>query len=323
MNSLSDLCFETFIQHRRIPNDSIIDDVSSIEIRDQSETSTVVSSSEIVGLYSNKKGRRGMQKESEVEKRNPESNAVLDVLRNKKTLLSSIDFIEEQKTINVVFPKTKTVYQLLKLIDKTVVKPGNQEHIRSLILTALQRVSPPIEIIKSLTDAKNPLCKIPIGDAILFIETTPRALIFILKKNPQNVYLVNYNGRAQCFSFTDFFSNKKNEKPLDLFWTSSGRYITMTENKNPVFSFDLFSWRKTDHSRFLNKKCLFTKEPIRFLTRFDKVQFNPCLTESDRTVILDHRYRLKNCIVDKIFITLRNEELSEHLKFKKIMGWNK
>jgi len=323
MNRLSDLCFETFIQDKRSPSDVIIDDLSSKEIIDRQEMDTVSSSLKVDRLFSNRNGKRGMQKEKIDEKEKSKNDGIIESTRKRKQLLSSIQFVEEQKLINVLFHKVKTIYQLLKLIDKIVVKASNQEHIRSLIFSTLHHVSPPFEIIKSLVSIEKPLCKIPIDDAVLFIETTPRALVFILKKLPSLVYVIDYNFGARTFCLYDFFSDKKNEKPLDLFWTSSGRYITLTEKKTPVLSFDLFSQRETDHFRFSNQRYSFTNETVNFLIRLDVVGFNPCLTESNNDVILDHRYRFRNTVLDKVFIILKNDALAQHLKFKKIMGWNK
>lgn len=318
MNSLSDLCFEAFIQDKRTSTDLIIDDLSSKEIIDRQETIVASSSLNTSKLFSNKNGKRGMQKEKS------KNDARVETIKKQQLLLSSIQRVEEQTLINVLFPKVKTIFQLLKLIDKTVVKTGNQEHIRSLIFSTLHRVSPPFEIMKSFICVEKPLCTIPINDAVLFIETTPRALVFILKKAPHVVYLIQYGAGVRTFCFHDFFSDKKNERPLDLFWTSSGRYITLTDRKTPVFSFDLFSQREIiDHSRFSTQRYSFTNESVRFLIRLDIADFNPCLTESNKDDILDHRYRFRNTVLNKVFIVFRNDVLNQHLKFKKIMGWNK
>lgn len=315
MDSLRTICVKTFIDDGRKLGDDIIDNVSTDKTVRSPSQSTAVSKVDTTQLYSNKGKKRGMQRKKET----PGYKSLEDLRSSSKTtLLSSISSVVDFTTIQVLLDNVRTVPQLLKVIDKMVIVLGSREFYKGLIFKTLQRVSP-----KHGFYPNRYLIKLCINDSLLFIETTPRALVFIRKKVPSRLKVVGYDGIIHEIYLEQASHENENHKSFDLQWTKCGRYICLFRNRLPCISFDMFSHRIISNERVLSHAEDYTREPVSFLTRMDAVYFNPSLTLKTEEDILDPRYRLRDSEVSSICVGLMSELLENHQKLNKIMGWYK
>ena len=311
------MCFESLIDHERKIGDQIVDDVSTEPTIQILKPTTSYREPNMIKLFSNKGGKRGMQrlrKEQQIEEDYFEGS-----MFKTTTRLSTLLFIQDLSTVHVLLGNVKTPMELLKVIDRMMITPGTIESCRAAITRTLQRINRP-----HCYQGKKHLLKLPIHDCVLFIELTPRGIVYIQNQRPSIVFIVKYDGSQCTYSLPHFHHcTESNRKSFWINWSDCGRYISLYFNDQSLFLFDSFSCRFLDSSQFNNfDKHVFTHESVKFLYRNAYAFKNPSLCLRNPEDVNDSRYYLSNSKVSYITVSLVHNELENHQKFKTIMGFS-
>jgi hypothetical protein len=329
VSSLQKLCLDSFLLCRKKEHEFVIDDVST----DEKIIALKIPVKEDVDwhMFFSTKHRRGMQREKPLPA-NPFKSREEMQRSLRSVRLSTIHPIYDMQVLKVALENARTIYQFLRIVDRTVITPEIKETCRSLFLRSLAQSS----ILRNVTTyCPEPVRSIPVDDAVLFVVTTPRALLFIKKKEPDKLYICYFDGTFFTHKIPNLFFHNVSV-PWRAVWTEDGRFVSLfnlsslvdpnvvdpdeDDSDKVVFSFDLLMRRSRNNDHFLAGPSRYTMKPVRFIYRDDIVDANPTFTVYDPKLYTHAYYCLMNTYVRRFDLFFCEPVLREHQKFREIIG---
>lgn len=309
---LKQLCLEKFVDDERRIGDVVVDDVSTDQKIKEILPQEPLCKPIVERIFSSKGRKKGMQARRSTPERRFKSVEELNRLNNT-TMLSKLRHVKDSRIIRVLFNNVETIPQLLKVVDRIMINQETKEHCRSMIITAIERMEVPYF-------AQNKFfVKIAINDCVLFIETTPRALVFVAKSNPSQVVVANYDGNVGYIEVDPKIWESNSTDIVDIHWTFCGRYIYLSLDAGRIYVFDTYLGKivenKTDN--FYEGKFGNNTAKMLYSNMFMAIPEIPSLR-----ITSHQRYWFKDTQLSHVGIGFTSKELQNHQKFKIIMGLN-
>lgn len=309
---LKQMCLKKFVDDDRKIGDVIIDDVSTDQTIKALMPREPLYKPVIERIFSNKGRKKGMQAMRATPKKKFKSIAELNELKNTK-MLSELLYVTDTRTMSILFRNIETIPDLLKAVDRVVINPETKEHCRSMLITALGRLDVPYFAQDKI------FVKINVDDCVLFVETTPRALVFVTKSNPNQIVIANYIGSVSHVEIDPKIWESNSEDVVDIYWSLCGRYIFLSTNTGHEYTFDTFLGKIIENKTKSSHEDKFGSNTAKMLytKMFMKTTEIPSLRLS-----MNERYWFKDTQISHVGIGFASKELQNHQKFKIIMGLN-
>lgn len=307
---LKQLCLEKFIDSEREIDDSIVDDVSTESDIQKLIPKELIQKSSTTDVFSGKGKAKGMKvKEFQPPRIHSSIENLNKSMKTKK--LSCLEYVTDTRVLNILFSGVETIPQLLKVIDRIVVKPQTKEFCRCEITKTLERLDDPY------FGQSVPFVCIRTNDHILFIETTPRALVFAKETNVGRLSVLHYDGRYVEIDIGPSLWRLSRDTPVDVEWSRCGRYIFVSVQTKHSHIYDTLLGKLVKIDEKNDNFHDLTQFPVSFLyTNVGRVLG----AYNTGPITKDVRYWFRGIKVYSITVGIVDKNLQNHQKFIKIMG---